>query len=229
MVSEAGDIGHGHTSTFISISKISLGEYVRSDYIESIERTYSPVYASSTMSQGPDSLRIKCDRDGVLLQTIFSFHEGGPEIKIAKDGAISVVTGAGEKVNNICVHSSGKNTIIFGYSDFKPHTYQYVDDIESYLREHIFSGTYKDENGRIYRFTSDGNAYFPSNTFTYYVGFDHTFYKFDWFNDETNRKLYSFERSGDRLKIYETHGEPDGPGPIKADSVPVLDLIKQNE
>lgn len=203
------------------VAMLRSGEYLSEDYIERLKKTRSPLHAT-TAEEAFDLVILDHQQNGVHLNTILNFHEGGPEIRVDLKGHITVPVDAGMDIKDLVVTADGKQSLIVGFSSFKPKRFLLVGKTATYVGKEILAGKYLDDRGQRYEFRDDGKAIFPDRQFSYTIGIDHVLNAFDYFVDEGNGKLYGFRVDGLKLYIYNTSG---GIGQIE-DQEPKLILRK---
>lgn len=182
-----------------------LGEYLRSDYVESIRTNLSPM--RSYLFSIPQLVKVQEGETGLLLQPIFNFHEGGPDFILGKDGSVVVQIGAGYDTSNLLLEVHDANHFKLGFDKFKPTSYIFVGDAGRYVATIVLAGEYTDVQGQLYVFGTDGWAIFPDRKFEYQVGLDHILNQYDYFDDRTSNKVYAFKRRDRVLEIFGTSGD----------------------
>lgn len=181
------------------------GDYLRSDYMETLEKTHSPI--QSDVFNMPQFIRTQMKKDGLFLLSIFNFHEGGPEFILFGDGSIITQISAGFNTSNLFIDVIDDQHFELGFDKFKPMTYIFVGEVDLYVANKILVGRYIDESGQNYIFGIDEWAVFPNNKFQYRIGLDHILLKYDYFEDVTSNKVYAFKIKNEVLEIFGTSGE----------------------
>ncbi len=191
---------------FKKVTVILRGDYLRSDYIEILEKTYSPLQAWVFGTY--QLLKVSEEEKGLLLQPIINFHEGGPDFILRKDGSIITRLAAGHDTSNLSIEIIDTRHFKLGFDKFKPMLYSFVGNADRYVTNKVLAGEYSDEKGRHYIFGTDGWAVYPNDKFEYQVGLDHILLRFDYFFDKkTEDKVYAFKIHNDMLEIFGTSGE----------------------
>ncbi len=191
----------GRSRTFF---RILAGDYLRKDYLDTLVKTRSPF--RSVASDTPQLVSVAIENGRPVLNTVFNFHEGGPEFLTRPDGSIAVKPGYGLKVANPTFIAIDAQHFRLGFDDFAPEVYSFVGNSGRYVADLVLAGEYVDQHSRHYVFAKDGNATFPDRKFRYSVGMDHILNGFDYFQDDTAKKTYGFRRKGDILDITHTSG-----------------------
>ncbi len=185
--------------------RLIAGEYVRNDYLDGLEETHSP---SKSLAFGTPQLVIaRLEKTGLTLITIFNFHDGGAEFLLHPDGTVGTLVDAGFVTANLSFKIIDSHHLVLGFDKFLSQTYTFVGDIAQYSREVLLAGEYLDQKGRHYIFGHDGTATFPDRTFQYSVGTDQVLNRFDYFQDDTQKEVFGFRKSGNTLEIFHTSGE----------------------
>lgn len=184
-------------------SRLKIGDYLRTDYLEKLDATHSPLQASV-----PDTaqlIQVLGESDGLHLVTVFNFHDGGAAFLLAEDGSFSGIdelVPTHPDLNILTDHS-----FRLKFDEFPAATYQFADNAKSFVAGKTLAGMYKDQAGQVYVFRPDGWAIFPDRKFKYEVGLDHVFTHYDYFRDSDLRKNFAFERIGDKLSVFKTSGD----------------------
>jgi hypothetical protein len=181
--------------------RLSEGEYLSNVYIDALKSTRSAYKAGKTGQINNVILHRKGTT--VSLEPIVNFHEGGTEFAIRRDGSVSSVEAATEYIRNPTVHVLDDHTFMFGFGEFQPATYVFVNDAIDYVSRAVLVGKYKDKQGRAYEFRGDGWAVFPDRKFKFEIGVDHVLNDYDYFMED-KKKTWAFKRSGGRLQIFPT-------------------------
>ena len=192
--------------------QIRSGEYLKSDYVDAIEKTHS-AFAALNSSSEPTLLRAyKGEFDLVLVHNFHEFHDG---LNIMEDGKAHRMGGKGEGSPAVSVTVDGDNLILTGYDSDGPLRYVYVGDAQRFVARKVLVGDYVDTEGNIYSFKEDGTAYFGDIQFPYDVGLDFvlrprsgkTNNKRDYFQNSKSRELFEYETKDGVIHIYRTSGQ----------------------
>ena len=191
---------HAHAKQLIP------GDYLRTDYIEKLNESLSPLKA--VVFDTPQLITVQTDERGLLLTSVFSFHEGGALFIRRADGAIMIESDGGDDTSNLQIHIIDPKHFILGYGRFKPMQYSYVKNAKSFVGRRVLFGKYKDDKGRIYVLGKDSKAIFPDRKFDYQVELDYVeTHAADLFRDRSTNKLYAFKRQKNLLNIFATSGK----------------------
>lgn len=205
------------SSTYVAANqknnpKIRSGEYLKSDYVDAIERTRSP-YAALNSSSEPTLLRAyKGEYDLILVHYFHEFHDG---LNIMEDGKVHRMEDKGEGSPVVSVTVDGDNLILTGYDSNRPLHYVYVDDAQRFVARKVLAGDYVDAEGKTYSFGEDGTAHFRDIQFPYEVGLDFVLRprsgknnnKRDYFQNSRSRELFEYEIQDGVMCIYRTSGQ----------------------
>ena len=190
--------------------KIRSGEYLKSDYVDAIEKTHSP-YAAENSSSEPTLLRAyKGAFDLILVHYFHEFHDG---LNIMEDGKARRKEDKGEGSPAISITVDGDNLILTGYDSNGPLHYIYVGDAELFVARKVLVGDYVDAEGKTYSFRENGTAYFRDVQFPYEVGLDFVLRprrdqnKRDYFQNSKSRELFEYEIKDGVMCIYRTSGQ----------------------
>jgi len=189
-----------------NIPEIKSGEYLKSDYIDAIEKTHSP-YASLRSSKEPILLiAYQGEFDLVLVHYFHEFHDG---LNIMENGNVHW-TGSG-----ITVTVDGDNLILTDYDTEGPLHYVYVGDAQRYVAKKVVVDDYVDSEGKTYSFKEDGTAFFGDVQFQYVICLDFVerwhadrdLKMRDYFWNKITRELYEYEIEDGVMSIYKTSGD----------------------
>jgi len=192
--------------------QIRSGEYLKSDYVDAIEKTHS-AFAALNSSGEPTLLRaFKGEYDLVLIHSFHEFHDG---FNIMEDGKAHRMGGKGECSPTVSVTVDGNNLILTGYDSEGPLRYVYVGDAQRFVARKVIVGDYVDTEGNIYSFKEDGTALFRDIQFPYQVGLDFVLRprsgknknKRDYFQNSKSRELFEYEIKDGVMHIYRTSGQ----------------------
>jgi hypothetical protein len=197
-----------------------VGSYLRTDYIEKLIETRSPLKAETELN-GPTMFRveselesggaIKEDRQGVFLTEIFNFHEGGASMQLFADGTIKPVTNV-ESIKNLQLESASRSTFTISYREdseiWRGLKFEHVGDVYKFVAAKTVAGRYLDDAGKEYQFTENGEALFPDGKHAYEVGIDHVLNSYDYLNLDRPEAIFAFQLGSDGgLQLFETSGE----------------------
>ena len=205
------------SSTYVTANeknspKIRSGEYLKSDYVDAIEKTHSP-YAALNSSSEPALLKAyKGEYDLVLIHDFHEFHDG---LKIMEDGKAHRMERKGEGSPAVSVTVDGDNLILTGYDSNGPLHFIYVGNAQRFVAKKVLVGDYVDAEGKTYSFREDGTAYFGDVQFPYEVGLDFVLRprsgknkdKRDNFRNSKSRELFEYEIKDGVVYLYRTSGQ----------------------
>ncbi len=180
------------------------GDYVRSDYLETLRKTNSPL--KSLMFDTPQ-MAVVDDKgpQGEIVNSIFNFHEGGASFLLSR-GSLRPDADGGFSLSNLAFKVIDSRHFVLGFDRFPASTYTFVGDLARFMRG-VLVGVYSDQSGRPYAFRDDGTANFAGRTFRYTVGADQVINRFDYFQDDTEHKVFGFKRVGNTVEVFRTKGE----------------------
>jgi hypothetical protein len=190
-------------------SVIKSGDYLKSDYIDMIEKTHSP-YAALRSSIEPVLLvAYKGEYDLVLIHNFHEFHDG---LNIMKDGKAYRM---GEDSSAVSITVDGDNLILTGYYSRGPLRYIFVGDVKRFVAGKAIVGDYVDSEGKTYSFKEDGIARFGEVRFQYEIGLDFVLRPYpnkdknkrDYFLNSKSRELFEYEIKDGVMSIYRTGGQ----------------------
>ena len=189
-------------------SQIRSGEYLKSDYVDALERTHSALAALNSSSE-PTLLRAyKGEYDLVLVHDFHEFHDG---LNIMEDGTAHRMGGKGEGHSIVSATMDGNNLILTGYDSDGPLRYVYVGDAQRFVARKVIVGDYVDADGNLYSFKEDGTADFGNSQISYEVGLDFVLRpgsnKRDYFQNSKSRELFEFEMKDGVMHVYRTSGQ----------------------
>jgi hypothetical protein len=209
--------------------KIRSGEYLKSDYVDAIERTHSP-YAAQNSSSEPTLLRAyKGAYDLILVHYFHEFYDG---LNIMEDGKAHRIVGNGKGSPAVSVTVEGDNLILTDYDSNEPLHYIYVGDAQRFVARKVLVGDYVDAEGNTYSFREDGTAYFRDVQFPYEVGLDFVLRprsgknkdKRDNFRNSKSREIFEYELIDGVMYIYRTSGQEA----MDVEPEPFLEIKRKN-
>jgi hypothetical protein len=200
------------TAAVKSNSMIESGDYLKSDYIDRIEKTHSPYTASRSSIEPTLLMAFKGEYDLVFIHYFHEFHDG---LNIMADGKAHRTGSKGEDFSPVSIGVDGDNLILTGYDSHGPLHYIYVGDAQRFVARKIIVGDYVDSKGMTYSFSEDGTASFGEIQFKYQIGLDFVLRpksgrnnsKRDFFQNSTSRELFEYEITDGVMSIYRTSGE----------------------
>ncbi|MCC6488190.1 MAG: hypothetical protein IT364_11890 [Candidatus Hydrogenedentes bacterium] len=197
------------------------GEYLRSDYMGSIQSTHSP-HASCRMNE-VQLVIVSVESEENRLQEILNFHEGGAIFGLLPSGTVRIVESAGEDEADVSVTVLSDNRFSIAYKGRKPELFTNVGSVDAWVAANTIVGEYRDKEGGVYTFGTDGVARFPDKTFKFTVGVDHVLQPFDHLYG--GGFWWAYRIKGDSLKIFDTKGELN----MKMESKPLFVLSRQHK
>ena len=209
--------------------KIRSGEYLKSDYVDAIEKTRSPYAALNSSSEPTLLLAYKGEYDLVLVHNFHEFHDG---LNIMEDGKAHRMEDKGEGSPAVSIAVEGDNLILTGYDPNGPLHYIYVGNAQRFVARKVLAGDYVDAEGETYSFREDGTAYFRDVQFPYEVGLDFVLRprseknknKRDYFRNSKSRELFEYEIKEGVMYIYRTSGQES----MDVESEPFLKIKRAN-
>lgn len=191
-------------------SVIKSGDYLKSDYIDLIEKTHSP-YAALRSSIEP-VLLMAYKGGGFDLVLIHDFHEFHGGLNIMKDGKAYRM---GEVPSAVSITVDGDNLILTGYDSRGPLRYIFVGDVKRFVAGKAIVGDYVDSEGKTYSFKEDGTVSFGEVRFQYEIGLDFVLRPYsnkdknrrDYFQNSQSRELFEYEIKDGVMSIYRTSGQ----------------------
>jgi hypothetical protein len=194
----------GKKTQFLNSNYLIPGEYLRSDYLKSLEQTRSPI--KSVVRGTPQLVKIDTSQKGILFRTIISFHEGGPEFLMEKGGIVKTLVDAGYKIKNVKIKIvDSQNVKICFDTTERLEDYLFVGNVEKYVAAKCLVGNYVDKNGQKYIFQKDGWAQMTGKRIKYSIGLDYPpSFTNNYFTSDSNE--YVFDWSGEILKIFNVKG-----------------------
>lgn len=185
-------------------SDLSVGDYLQRDYIRKLKVTKSP-YMSSKGLFGILSLKVSKERGQIIITLIGSFHEGIGAIVLNKDGKILK-----RNLPNMFTDFRilGKNELSLRYKG-KIFHYQYVKNIDYFIRKVAIVGKYLDNKKNIYSFDSTGKAQFRGTSMIYNLSYDPVTDYFDviYIKDKKQKMTLAYKIINNQLLLYELEGE----------------------
>jgi hypothetical protein len=207
------------SSTYVSAyeknnPKIRSGEYLKSDYVDAIEKTNSP-YAALNSSSEPTLLKAYTYKGAYDLVLVHYFHEFHDGLNITEEGKAHRMGDQGEGSPAVSIIVEGDNLILTDYDSNGPLHYVYVGDAQRFVARKVLVGDYVDAEGKTYSFREDGIAYFGDVQFPYEVGLDFALRprsgknknKRDYFQNSKSRELFEYETKDGVMCIYRTSGQ----------------------
>lgn len=197
-----------------------VGSYLRTDYIEKLVETRSPLKAETELN-GPTMFRVESEleeggavkksQQGVFLTEIFNFHEGGVTMQLFADGTIKAVTNV-ENIKTLQMESANRSTFIISYKEdgemWRGLRFEHVGDVYKFVAAKTVVGRYLDQTGKEYQFTENGEALFPDGKHEYEVGIDHVLNNYDYLTLDRPEAIFAFLLGSDGvLRLFETSGE----------------------
>ncbi len=197
-----------------------VGSYLRTDYIERLVETRSPLKAETELI-GPTMFRVESEREedrgasenqqGVFLTEIFNFHEGGATMQLFADGSIKPVTNV-ESIKNPQMESASPSAFTISYQEdserWRGIKFEHVADVYKFVAAKTVVGRYLDGAGKEYQFTENGEALFPDGKHAYEVGIDHVLNNYDYLTLDRPEAIFAFQLGSDGvLRLFETSGE----------------------
>jgi len=183
---------------------LAAGDYLRSDYVDCLKQTRSPLRCE--VSGEPQLIEVRRGTGGADL-VVASFHEGFAGLVQHRDGSIE--SSHDSALQNLTVDALDAHHVRVGARGLKSFVYVFVGSLDRYVAQETLVGTYVDDKGRNYVFGNDGWASFPERRFEYVVAADHVLNAYDYFYEKSGGPVFVFERHGSELEIFRTTGESD--------------------
>ena len=200
------------------------GDYMTATFIEALKKTRSPFYAMEHSKFYPN-MNVRVSDDGSRYSfTPNNFHSSGGEFEM--DASLKSVVSNPPKNNtfkekivrgtdadftfasnweSILKRTSSKK--LSSADKFETVKYVYVGKYKNYINRNTVAGKYKDNEGRLYIMTEEGEAIFPENNFPYEVELDFFSQDFDLIRtgvrkaDKTRGK-YAFKVDNASLQLF---------------------------
>jgi hypothetical protein len=183
---------------------VATGEYLRTDYISLLKSTRSP--RKSTISGSAQLLLVNRDTNGISIQAIFNFHEGGLTFLLKPDGKIVLTE---EQVTNPFVGIIDSAHIKLGYNTSPAQIYCFVGNAEHFAEGICLVGQYLDKDKKKYIFMNDGTVLLRQNKLNYQIGLDvFPALDYDYFTTQspTDTTQYAFSRQNDTIMLFDVVG-----------------------
>lgn len=209
------------------IAKQLVGIWVNKIYLDTLESTKSPCRAVKSRGGHISAFWIAIDSSGITRTLISGMHDSANDHiqkfeEMEQKGNYRFVVSDRPSVLDV-VEILSPDTVRWRYGSeedgiddifirITSDQNEPADKLERYINKRILAGTYRDQQGKIYTFTEEGQAQWPDTSFQYTIGIDCTFTDLDYIRiTMEKRKLlfYSFTFEQGQLKIFRSHVNED--------------------
>ena len=159
--------------------RLRTGEYLRSDYLEKLQKHRSTLLAGGKDGAG-GTLSAKVEERGDSQSITFgdNFHESDMDRIIDQQHHALRVDDS--KIDPLRLRIISGNEFEVVEPKSRLAKFQWVGSIGQAARTHTIAGKYVDSAGAVYEFSPDGTARLPNRTFQFEVGLDHVMARFDY-------------------------------------------------
>lgn len=209
------------------------GIWLRTEYIENLNRTRSPVKSAEKFREV--EVDISKEDESYYWCIVFNFHEGIrikiDELKILSNNELEVVGKTDKMSYKIKIDNINKPQVIKLLNNGKYIFFKKVDTRSDYLYANkvVLSGIYYDAKGEKYIFNDDMTAEWPNKSFRYKINVDTAFDNDDyfWLVDKKENNIgihYVFEWKEKKLYLYNCEAAHDF---VKKKGKPILELKRK--
>jgi len=152
-----------------------------------------------------ETITIADDKEGVLLNVGYNFHEGDGPFRPDRSGAVNLDN------SHYFVHVLDKDSFALsnGSSSMR---FRFVGDWQKWANAAVIAGEYEDEKRQRYVFQPDGQAHFPGNqTFNYNVGLDMILSSYDYIYSDKLKKTWAIKVNADSITLFDVDLSGDDP------------------
>jgi hypothetical protein len=195
--------GNRQSRSFVAISQLRPGEFLREDYIKALCETLSPLAAAPT-GEPPQLMVVGQDRDGISFMPVHNLHEGDNLFRPAKQGRLRLGDSEGDDFV-LAVKNPESFSLRQGNSELR---FRLVTDAERWVSDAVLAGRYRDQSGAEYEFKSGGQALFPGGKrFQYTLALDHVLNPYDYIYSKDLNKSWAVNISRENLSIRDIGGD----------------------